>query len=126
MIVAALAPAAGPATVRAALPGGTPVKCFLTDPQTRCSYWASGPGRSDIARVGPWVVRVYRGTDLVWAIGGQGPDRLSIPSQPGDRVEAQIITGTGFCPSPPRDLPEGPRCSGAGAIVLSERLPVPI
>lgn len=124
-VIVALAAVAAPAPAPAAVPGPTPIKCVLADPQTRCSYFASGPGRLDALRAGPWVVRIYRRTELVWTLGAQSPATIRYPSQPGDLVQAQIITG-GFCPSPPQDLPEIPQCNGAGPIILSEGLPFPL
>lgn len=123
--IVAMAAVATPAPA-AAVPGRTPIKCALTDPQTRCGYFASGPGRLDALRAGPWVVRIFRGTQLVWSLGAQTPATVRVPSQAGDLVQVQIITGTGFCPSPPEDLPELPRCNGAGPIIVSEGLPFPL
>ena len=117
---AVLALAALVAAPGTALPGGTPVRCVLVDPQVSCGYFASGPGEADVVRVGAWVVRVYRETQLVWALGGQTPARIGIPSQPGDLVQAQIIAGFNWC-ALPEDVP-APRCNGAGVIVLSEGL----
>lgn len=116
---ALVAAALSPAAAHAVIPPRTDVRCVVTEGRTKCGYFASGPGRYYAARVGPWVVRIYREGRLVWSAGAHTPSEGWIPSVPGDRVEAAIGLNDNLCPSPREDVPIPP-CRGGGAIIVSE------
>ncbi|HVL90677.1 MAG TPA: hypothetical protein VM841_10640 [Actinomycetota bacterium] len=113
------------ALVAAALTGGAiaqemprgEIRCIVSEANPACGFFAAGPAAFDSARVGPWVVRIYRDSELVWSYGGSAPSTWTIPSQPGDLVEAAIVTSDPLCP-PADGVPE---CHGAGVIVLTEK-----